>query len=79
MANAWEAMDSITGKKIEILWPVKPSEVAKNGNHEIQYHLKDETEINLGEVTGWLRKCYGRFCPSEKTKTFELNHFLIMD
>ncbi len=75
IANAWNAMDSITGKKIEILWPLKPSQVAKNGNHEIQYRFKDDSRIRIGEVTGWLHKCHGKFCPSDQTRTFELNTF----
>ncbi len=74
-ANAWPAMDSITGKTIEVFWPEKPSQVAKDGNHEIQYRFKGETEIRLGEVTRWLRECYGRYCPSRRTRTFELNTF----
>ncbi len=74
-ANAWPAMDSITGKTIEVFWPEKPSQVAKDGNHEIQYRFKGETELRLGEVTRWLRECYGRYCPSKRTRTFELNTF----
>ncbi len=74
-AYAWDAQCSISGKFIEVEWPTNPNLVAKNGNHEIQYRFKGESELRLGEVTSWLSKCYGKYCPSERTKTFELNTF----
>lgn len=75
LAFAWDVQCTISGKFIEVEWPMEPHLVAKNGNHEIQHRFKGESELRLGEVTGWLSKCYGRHCPSDRTKTFELNTF----
>jgi hypothetical protein len=74
-ALTWEAQCSISGKLIEIEWPQIPNLVARNGNHEIQYRFQGENMLRLGEVTGWLSKCFGRYCPTDNTKTFELNTF----
>ena len=72
---AWDAKCTMSGEVLEIEWPHSPYMVAQNGNHEIQYKFKGESGMRLGEVTGWLSKCYGRFCPSGDTNTFELNTF----
>lgn len=74
-ARAWPARDAITGTLIEVLWPLRSSDVAAGGNHEIQYQIGNEPEIRLGEVTTWLSKCHGRYCPTPRTRTFELNTF----
>lgn len=74
-AFSWDAKCSISGKTIEVNHPAESYLVAKNGNHEIQYRFKGEGSLRLGEVTMWLSKCYGEHCPSDRTKTFELNTF----
>lgn len=74
-ALAWDAKSSITGEIVEILWPLTPQEVATLGDHEVQFRFKGEHEVRLGEATGWLSKCYGRYCPEKETKNFELNTF----
>jgi hypothetical protein len=74
-ALAWQAQDTIKGTVIEVVWPLRPSDIAKNGNHEVQYRIGTESNIRLGEVNPWLTKCYGEYCPSKQTKTFELNTF----
>ena len=74
-ALAWQAQDTITGVVIEVVWPSRPSDIARNGNHEIQYRITTESNIRLGEVTTWLSKCYGKYCPTKQTKKFELNTF----
>ena len=75
VASAWTAQDSISGIIIEVIWPLSPDEVARDGNHEIQYQIGDDPSIRLGEVTDWLSKCHGHYCPNDTTKTFELNTF----
>jgi hypothetical protein len=74
-AFAWDAQCANTGKFIEVEWPIEPYRLAKDGNHEIQYRFKGESELRIGEVTGWISKCYGQYCPSATTKNFELNTF----
>ncbi len=74
-ASAWQAQDSMTGTMIEVMWPARPTDVATRGNHEIQYSVAGKPEIRLGEVTTWLSRCYGRYCPNPRTKTFEMNTF----
>ena len=74
-ASAWPAKDSITGVVVEIVWPLTASEVARDGNHEVQYRIGSDPTVRLGEVTTWLVKCHGRYCPTRRTRTFELNTF----
>ncbi len=74
-ASAWEAKCTISGKTIQVFSPVSPSMIAKNGNYEIQFKFIGKSKLNIGEVTGWLSKCYGKHCPMPKTRTFELNTF----
>ena len=74
-AFAWMAKDTITGTEIDVVWPARPADVGSNGNHEVQYRIGSESQIRLGEATGWLSKCFGKHCPSKQTKNFELNTF----
>ena len=74
-AFAWQAQDTITGAVIDVVWPSRPSAIARDGNHEIQYRIGVDSNIRLGEVTGWLSKCHGKYCPTKQTRTFELNTF----
>ena len=72
---AWLAMDANDGEIIEILSPDSADELSFS---EIQFSSNDSDSscgFCLGEVTGWIPRCYGRFCPSKNTPTFELNSF----
>ena len=75
-ANSWQAVDTITCKKLDILYPNSPDDVAMpRGGHEIQFVILEENRLRLGETTGWLSKCFGRCCLTGRSRNFELNTF----
>jgi len=72
---AWLAMDANDGEILEIFSPGSADELSSG---EIQFSSNDpdsSCSFCLGEVTSWIPRCYGRFCPSKSTPTFELNSF----
>ena len=74
-ALAWLAVDAYDGEILEIISPGSADELSSG---EIQFSSKDpdsSCRLCLGEVTTWIPRCYGSFCPSKGTPTFELNSF----
>ena len=74
-AKSWPAVDTITCREIEVLFPLTPAEVASpDGSNEVQFRVENG-EVKFGEATGWLTKCIGKCCLTKHSKNFELNTF----